>query len=259
MTRLLPSIPGYVYAQREDNLYVNLFVASDASLTVKGKPVTITQQNNYPWDGDLKFIVSPKTTTDFNLMIRIPGWARGEAIGSDLYSFENSNVQLVVIKLNGQPVQYETQDGYAVIKKKWKKNDVVEVSLPMDVKRVKANENLKDDIGKVALQRGPFIYCVESIDNGGRASNIIVPSNATFTTSYQPQLLNGLTVLQSDLPVIVIDDKGQSISTKRSTVTAIPYYAWANRGKGEMMIWLPEQVNDVDIITKGSEENSIAK
>ncbi|MFL5809561.1 MAG: glycoside hydrolase family 127 protein, partial [Flavisolibacter sp.] len=211
------------------------------------------------WDGDLKFIVAPKSTVDFNLMIRIPGWARGEAIGSDLYSFENSDVQRVVIKLNGQPVQYEMQDGYAVIKKKWKKNDVVEVNLPMEVKRIKANEKLIDDIGKVALQRGPFIYCVESVDNGGRAANIIVPSNASFTTRYEPQLLNGLTVLQSDLPVIAIDDKGQSISTKISTVTAIPYYAWANRGKGEMMIWLPEQVKDVDIVTKGSEENSTSK
>jgi DUF1680 family protein len=259
LTRLLPSIPGYVYAQNDDRVYVNLFVASDASLNVKGKAVSIIQQNNYPWDGQLKFVVSPKSTTDFRLMIRIPGWARGEAIASDLYSFENSNAEQVVIKLNGQAVQYDVENGYAVIKRSWKKNDVVEMNLPMEVKRVKANEKLKDDEGKVALQRGPFIYCVESVDNGGRAANIIVPSHTSFTTKYQPQMLNGVTVLQADLPVISITADGQNISTKKSKITAIPYYAWANRGRGEMVIWLPEQVRDIDILTNGSEENTVPK
>src|SRR6266498_1312373 len=163
VTRLLPSVPGYMYAQKGDNVYVNLFANSSASLNVAGKPVEITQENNYPWDGDLKFTVRPKSSTVFSLLIRIPGWVRGEAIPSDLYSFENSmRIQAQIpIKINGKPVEYDVQNGYAVLNRTWNKNDVVEIKLPMTIERVVANENVKADIGKLALQRGPIIYCAE--------------------------------------------------------------------------------------------------
>jgi len=251
LTRLIPSIPGYVYAQTADAVYVNLFVTGKASLQVHGKPVSIVQQNNYPWDGALTFTVSPKKTDAFSLLVRIPGWARNEAIPSDLYTFAGNNDKKVTITINGQPVDYTIEKGYAVIKRNWKKNDVLKVDLPMDVRRVTANEKVKDDQGKVALQRGPLIYCAEWVDNNGKAANIIVPSDAVFTAQYQPDLLNGVEVLHSEVPVIAVDEKTQTVSTTRRTFTAIPYYAWANRGKGEMMVWFPERVRDVEIIASG--------
>jgi len=249
VTRLLPSVPGYMYAQKGDNVFVNLFANSSASLNVLGKPVEITQENNYPWDGDLKFTISPKKSPlSFGLLVRIPGWARDTAIPSDLYYFEDNGSNKVVIKINGSPVEYTLQNGYAVIQRAWKKNDVVEVSLPMEVKRVVANKNAKDDAGKVALQRGPLMYCAEWADNNGRAANIVLPANTVFTTEYNPTLLNGIMMLKSEATAVVVDQ--DKVSTVRQPFVAIPYYAWANRGPGEMMLWFPEKIKDVDIVAQ---------
>jgi DUF1680 family protein len=259
VTRLLPSIPGYVYAQKDNNIYVNLFVNSNATFTVKGKPVTIVQQNNYPWEGGLKFIVSPKSSSAFNMQIRIPGWAQNEVMPSDLYSFAGSSSGKVEIQVNGQPVDYTLEKGYAQINRNWKKGDVVEVNLPMEVRKVVANENIKEDIGKVALQRGPIVYCAEWVDNEGKASNILVPADASFTSEFKPNLLNGVTVIKSEVPVINIDQKGQNITTTKRTFTAIPYYAWANRGKGEMVVWFPERIKDVDLLTTEAGDQTVGK
>jgi hypothetical protein len=246
----MPSVPGYVYAQKDNNVYVNLFINGNTTLNVNNKQMQIVQQNNYPWDGNLKFKITPKAATAFNLLVRIPGWARNEAIPSDLYQFANASDSKVEIKVNGQPAKYTMQNGYAVLNKTWKKGDIVEVKLPMEVRRVVANENVKDDIGKVALQRGPIIYCAEWVDNNGKAANIIIPNNATFTTEFKSDLLNGVEVIKGNVPAVVVSNDGSSVSTTNETFTAIPYYAWAHRGKGEMMIWFPTKVQDVDLITK---------
>ena len=250
VVRLIPSVPGYVYAQKDNDVYVNLFINGNTTLNVNNKQVQIVQQNNYPWDGDLKFNITPKAATTFNLLVRIPGWARNEANPSDLYQFANASDKKVEIKINGQPAEYTMQNGYAVLNKTWKKGDVVEVNLPMEVRRVVANENVKDDIGKVALQRGPVIYCAEWVDNNGKAANIIIPNNAMFTTEFKSDLLNGVEVIKSNVPAVIISNDGSHISTVNQSFTAIPYYAWAHRGKGEMMIWFPTKVQDVDLITK---------
>ena len=249
--RLLPSIPGYVYAQKDDKLFVNLFINGTSTMKLMGKDIAVEQQNNYPWNGDLKFIVNTNKSTDFSMLVRIPGWARGQAMPSDLYTFKNNmRIQsMIPITVNGQPVAYEMENGYAVIKRAWKKNDVVEVKLPMDVERVVANENVKDDIGKVALQRGPLMYCAEWPDNGGRAANFVLPDAITFTTEFKADMLNGVEIIKADnVPAVEVDANGQSIQTVKKPFVAIPYYAWANRGKGEMMIWFPEKIKDVDII-----------
>jgi len=247
---MLPSIPGYVYAQKDDKLFVNLFINGNASMKIMDKDVAIEQQNNYPWNGDLKFIVNPKRPADISMLIRIPGWAKGIAIPSDLYAFQNAmRIQVQIpITVNGVPVEYEMENGYAVIKRTWKKNDVVEVKLPMSVERVVANEKVKSDIGKVALQRGPIIYCAEWADNDGRAANFVMPQQANFTTEFKADLLNGVEVIKSMVPAVEVDANGMNVQTVQKPFVAIPYYAWANRGKGEMMIWFPEKVKDVDII-----------
>jgi DUF1680 family protein len=249
LVRFIPSIPGYMYAQKDDNLYVNLFINGSVDLTIRNKPVQVIQQNNYPWDGALIFNINPATAVSFNLMVRIPGWAQNKAIPSNLYQFENSLAAKAIIKVNGQAFEYDVQNGYAVISRTWGKNDIVEVNLPMEVRRVVANENIKDDIGKVALQRGPIMYCAEWVDNYGKTSNIIIPPNTSFTNEYEGGLLNGVSVLKSTVPVITVTDEGRAISTIQQPFIAIPYYAWANRGKGEMMVWFPEHISSVDILT----------
>lgn len=248
LVRLLPSVPGYMYAQQGDNVFINLFANSTTEISVHNKPVSIEQQNNYPWDGNLKFVVSLKSSDAFNLMIRIPGWAQNNVLPSDLYSFVREANNKVEIKINGQPVEYTMQKGYALLNKKWKKGDVIEVSLPMETKLVNANENLKEDIGKVAVERGPLVYCAEWKDNDGRAANIIVPLNSNFTSEFRSDLLNGVEILKTSVPVIEINKEGTGISTVTRPVTLIPYYAWANRGEGEMMIWFPSGIKDVDLI-----------
>jgi DUF1680 family protein len=249
MTRLLPSVPGYMYAQKGKEVFVNLFINSNASLNVEGKAVDIAQQNNYPWNGDLKFIVSPKKgTLPFTLNVRIPGWAKNEAFVSGLYTFQSRSEEKVTISVNGQPVEYETSNGYAVLNRSWKKNDVVEVKLPMEVRRVAASNKLKDDIGKVALQRGPLMYCAEWPDNNGSVSTILLPAANSFTTVFEPSLLNGVMLIKSAVNKISV--AGNKVVTISEPFTAIPYYAWANRGKGEMMVWFPERVTSVEIISQ---------
>jgi len=250
VARLVPSIPGYMYAEKGNALYINLFISGVGNLTINNKAVKITQENNYPWDGGLKFTVDPAQKMDMDLRIRIPGWAQNEAIPSDLYSYQKKSAQGVEIKVNGMPVNYKIEKGYAVISRKWKKNDKVEVNLPMDVRRVVANASVPEDIGKIALQRGPIMYCAEWKDNNGLASNLIVPKDVVFKTQYEHDLLNGVMVLKADVKSINVDPSGQSINTQAATLTAIPYYSWANRGKGEMIVWFPEQVKYVDLVAK---------
>jgi hypothetical protein len=250
VVRLIPSVPGYMYAEKGNSVYVNLFISGTGNLSVGGKPLTIIQQNNYPWDGTLAFTINPKAAMNMDLRIRIPGWARNEAMPSDLYSYEHTLAQSTEIKVNGMPVDYKIENGYAVISRKWKKNDKVEVNLPMEVRRVVANSKIGDDNGKVALQRGPIMYCAEWKDNNGLASNIIVPKNTQFKPEYEGGLLNGVTVLKADVKSLNVDPSGQNVSTQNATLTAIPYYSWANRGKGEMTVWFPEQVKYVGIFTQ---------
>ena len=248
MTRLLPSIPGYMYAQKDDAVYVNLFAASTAALNVKNKPITIVQENNYPFDGNLSFTVSGKSIPGFKMFIRIPGWAQNSVLPSDLYNFVNGLNNKITIKLNGAELQYEMQKGYAVIDRAWKSGDKVEVVLPMETRLVRANEKLKEDEGKLAVERGPLVYCAEWVDNGGKVSNIVLPATTVFEAHRRNEMLNGVTVLTTKAPAINIGNDGQTVSTSNKTLVLIPYYAWANRGKGEMTVWFPERVKDLDLI-----------
>lgn len=250
VTRLIPSIPGYMYAQKDNNIYVNLFANSTISLELNKKSIHVVQQNNYPWEGKLLFTITPKSAQEFNLLIRIPGWANNQAMPSDLYAFADSSPQKVSITINKKPVDFKIERGYAVLNKAWKKGDVVEVNLPMDVRKVVANSKVQDDIGKVALQRGPLIFCAEWPDNDGTATNFILPENTKFTSEFRKDLLNGVTVLKTDAIAVEVDESGHKVTTVQKPLTAIPYYAWAHRGKGEMMIWFPEKITNVDLISR---------
>lgn len=250
LTRLIPSIPGYMYATNSHGIYINLFAASTAKITLNKKQVTIVQENNYPWDGQLTFKVDPQGKQDFSVFMRIPGWAQNQIVPSDLYSIKNPGHQNVSISVNGKPFQYQIKQGYATLARTWKKGDVITMSLPMEVQKVTARKNLTDDIGKIALERGPLVYCAEWKDNGGLASNLILAPDASFTSEFKSDLLNGVVLLKSEANAITVDSEMQTVQTRRQPFVAIPYYAWANRGKGEMVIWLPEKLVGLDIISK---------
>lgn len=249
LARFIPSIPGYMYAQKDDRLFVNLFINGSANLKMKNTALEIIQKNSYPWKGNLAFTVNPANMVSFSLALRIPGWAQNKALPSTLYSFATATQRKIVVKVNGNPVDYQIENGYALISRNWKKNDVVEMELPMDVQRVVANEKLTDDIGKVALQRGPIMYCAEWVDNNGKASNIIVPEGTQFTSEFKDNLLNGVTVLKAEVPAVWVKAP-DTVSTVKQSFTAIPYYSWANRGKGEMMLWFPAQVKNISLLAK---------
>ncbi|HUS01347.1 MAG TPA: beta-L-arabinofuranosidase domain-containing protein, partial [Chitinophagaceae bacterium] len=232
LVRLIPSIPGYMYAQRGNNIYVNLFANSTAQLSVGKNPVQIIQQNTYPWDGALLFTINPKVAANFNMLIRIPGWATNEAIPSTLYKFEDDLNKKVIVKVNGIEVKHLMQNGYCIIKRKWKNGDKISVDLPMNVRKVVSNKNLTENIDKVALQRGPLIYCGEWVDNNGSTSNIIFPNDIQFRTEFS-NLFNGIMVLKSE--VNKLNSSNNTVMIKQPFI-AVPYYAWANRGRGEMQI-----------------------
>lgn len=251
MVRLLPSVPGYMYAQKGDSVYVNLFAGSTTTLAVKNKKLTITQQNNYPFEGRLDFLIGAKSPLDMNLLIRIPGWAQNKVLPSDLYDYTKAAAAKTSIKVNGVEVPYEMQKGYAVISRKWKNGDKIEMTLPMEPRLVRSNANLKENAGRLAVERGPLVYCAEWVDNGGKTSNILLPASSVLQAERRDNLLNGVTVLTATAPVIEVGPDGQSVTTANKTITLIPYYTWANRGRGEMMIWFPQRVGDVEVLPVG--------
>lgn len=248
LARLIPSIPGYVYAQKGNEVMANLFINSKALFSVNGKNLEIQQQNNYPWNGGLDFVMNPsKSNLAFVFKIRIPGWAQNMAMPSNLYSFTQNSAAGVVLKVNGVVEEIQMDKGYAVINRVWKKGDRVQVQLPMEVRKVQGVDLLKEDKGKLALQRGPLVYCAEGVDNSGKVSGFILPEKTLFTEVDLPQTLGGIIGLKATLPKISITPI--SVQTQNQPFLAIPYYAWANRGKSEMSVWFPQKIEGVKIIS----------
>ena len=161
VARFVPAIPGYVYAVTDKELYVNLFISNDANITLGNRKLKITQKANFPWDGKVEILVNPEISGKFTLMIRIPGWAQNEALPGGLYKFADQDTEPVIMKVNGEVSELKLKDGYAAISRRWRSGDRVEVEFPMPVRKVIADERVKEDKDKIAFQRGPVIYCAE--------------------------------------------------------------------------------------------------
>jgi uncharacterized protein len=247
IARLVSSVGDYIYGTSEQGLWVNLFIGSSTVAHIGKAQIPVTLETNYPWDGNIRLTVLPKTKTTFKLHLRIPGWAQGEAVPGDLFVFEDKTKSSFTVSVNGKAVPYKMENGYAIIERDWKKGDQVELVLPMEVKRITSRAEVKQDEGRVALQRGPLVYCVEGADNNGQAWNLILPDQATFQTTYQKDLLEGVTTIQFDAPTVQITADGQSVKTEVRKITAIPYYAWCNRGQNQMQVWLPRKIQDVKV------------
>mgnify|MGYP000877960165 CR=1 FL=1 len=247
LCRFMASVPGYIYAQNQEDIYVNLFIGSKTTFKLQKTSVVLSQQSNYPWEGNVSIQVNPTKKTDFSLCLRIPGWARNQPVPGDLYRYVASTPEEIVVKVNGKAVAYTTREGYAVISRQWKKGDKVEYTLPMNIHRVEANEKVKDDRGKIAIERGPVVYCLEGIDNNNNLNTIILPDNASLSVKFQPAKLNGINEISGEAIVLEIATDGLSVLTKKQPFTAIPYYAWSNRGINQMKVWLPRKVKEITI------------
>lgn len=247
IARLIASLGDYIYGKSQRDIWVNLFVGSNTSIALENGAVQLRQETNYPWTGDVKITVSPKRSQEFPLHIRIPGWAQQQPVPGNTYFYKDNSNAAFTITVNGAAVKYDLEDGYAVIRRNWKKNDVVQLQLPMEVRKVQAIDSIQQDRNRISLQRGPLVYCVEHADNAGEVSNIIVPGNTVFTAAFDPSLLNGVVTLKGEVPVVKVSANGEAVTTAKQTITAIPYFSWANRGKGEMEVWLPEKITEVSI------------
>jgi DUF1680 family protein len=250
IARLVESLGNYIYAQSDNGFYVNLFVGSSTTIDIAKTKVAIAQESNYPWEGLIKVKVSPEKKAKFTLNLRIPGWALGKPVPGDTYSYFNYSGSAYTITVNGKPAAFSLENGYAAINREWKKDDVVELNLPMEVRRVVARAEVKEDVNRVAFERGPLVFCVEHPDNNGKAFNVFVPDNAVLTSEFNKDLLGGTQVIKSDVPVVTTSADGMEIKTEIKTITAIPYFLWNNRGQGQMQVWLPRRVTDIKLGTK---------
>jgi DUF1680 family protein len=228
IVRFIPSFPGYIYAEKDLDLYVNLYVQSEATIELKNRTVRIRQETRYPWEGEVKITVDPEKEEEFAVYVRIPGWAQEKPVPSDLYRFVEAHTNGAKIRINGKPYPFETERGFARLNRKWKPGDTIELELPMPVRQVQSHEYVQENQGKVALQRGPIVYCFEEADNVGWVIDLALPNDPQFETKFQPDLLGGVVVIKG-------------FAADKTLFTAIPYYAWAHRGAGGMAVWIQQE------------------
>ncbi|MDX2247923.1 MAG: glycoside hydrolase family 127 protein [Bacteroidia bacterium] len=229
VVRFLPSLPGYAYAWREEKIYINLFLTSTATIRLPEQNVVIEQITNYPWEGKMNFTLTPEREDTFEVALRIPGWADNQPVPGILYQYTNRTNTNLLLRVNGELLYPEMKDGFAHINRKWKAGDRIELTLPMPVRRIAAHESVTENRGKVALERGPLVYCAESVDNNGKVLDLNLPEAGKFEVNFSPDLLGGLNLIT-----------GTALRAGNEVpFTAIPYYARAHRGSVEMRVWFP--------------------
>ncbi|MGD0868061.1 MAG: beta-L-arabinofuranosidase domain-containing protein [Bryobacteraceae bacterium] len=238
VARLLPQLGSLIYAQGDPGLYINLFVASKAQAKVRNAKVDLAQETDYPWNGAVKLTVSPQYSWRFPLFIRIPGWVHGQPMPLLLYKYLAPPQPPVAIAINGRPVTYSTDRGYARIEREWNTGDVVQFNLPMEIEQVVARDEVADDRGLAAFERGPLVYCVERADNPAGIFNLVAPPAAKMQFAYQKDLLDGVGALTGSAVSLSRGADGVSLNRQAQPMVAIPYYAFGNRGASEMSVWL---------------------
>jgi len=234
VVRFLPSVSGYMYASSDNAVWVNLYGSSEAKLSFgkKGseKPLRIVQESGYPWTGAARIVLHPESAGAFEMRLRVPGWC----------------ARLPAVRVNGETLpEAQPELGYLAIRREWKAGDAIEVDLPMDIERLESHPKVAGNVGRVALRRGPVIYCLEAADNGGRALDLVLPRESKLEAEHRPDLLGGVTVLRGrGLRVKTRGWEGNLYRTAGPAepveILAVPYHAWDNRAPGEMAVWIPE-------------------
>lgn len=244
IVRFVPSIPGYAYAHRDDVLYVNLFLGGSARVPVGDQSVKVRQQTRYPWDGAVHLAVEPEYRSEFEVAVRIPGWARNEPVPSSLYRFSEPSDAEVRIEVNGRLADWKLEEGFARIRREWNAGDVMEIHLPMEVRRVLANPEVEADRGRVALQRGPLVYCVEGWDSPEAGIfQLVLGDENPLQARFEADLLKGVETITGTAGVARRRMDGSIEVPRMAHFSAIPYYAWAHRGRSPMTVWLAREAS----------------
>ncbi len=247
IARLVASLGNYVYAKSPNGIWINLFVGSNTTLVLDKTTVAVNMETNYPWEGRVVLHLDPSQKAAFALHIRIPGWADGVAVPGNLYQFADTVNSLPVLMINNKAVNFSRENGYAVVQRTWKKGDKVEWLLPMEIRKVVSRQDVKADKNRIALQRGPLVYCVEGADNSGKAWNILLPDNTLLSTIHENILTEPVVNITGEVPVTEVSEDGLSVRTSRKKIIAIPYYTWCNRGSNQMQVWLPTRIGDIKL------------
>lgn len=243
----MPSIPGYIYAKKDKDLFVNLYIGSETSFELDAKnKISLKQISNMPWEGKVNVEIGTtnKKGSSFALKLRVPGWANGNIFPTDLYALHEISELGNIIKINGEASEIsQYKDGYFTIDRLWKNGDKVEIDFPMEAKQVYSNPNITSNQNLIAVQNGPIMYCAEFADNDGKTSNILLNKENTFSKKFEPNLLNGILTLSTTGKVFNFNEN--NISTINKPVKLVPYYARSNRGSGEMKLWFPTKITGI--------------
>lgn len=244
VARFVPAIPGYIYAVTNNDLYINLFISNEANVSVGKHKINIVQKADFPWDGKVEITINPQRRSTFNIKLRIPGWAQNEALPGGLYKFTAINNEKTELKVNGNKSEINITDGFAILSGNWKTGDKIEITFPMPVRKVVADERIREDRNKIAFQRGPVIYCAEwPEENTGNILDLVIKKDAYFTTEFVPSLLDGAQIIKTSGNHTKKMPDGSLKLLEEVPVTLIPYALWNNRGAGQMRVWIPENKN----------------
>lgn len=241
ISRFIPSLPGYLYAVRDRELYVNLYMPNKADLEVGGKKLSISQETDYPWNGSIRLRVE-RGNADMAMNIRIPGWVRNEPVPGGLYAYADSLAPCYTVRVNGDEIIGELQSGYLRVDRRWRKGDVVEVEFDMPVRTVRASDKVAADRGRIAVERGPIVYCAEWPDNDFNIHTTLLNRKPEFEVTHDTSTLGGIDRITTRVQSLGYAPDGTLTATAH-TLTLIPYYAWAHRGEGDMAVWLPADIS----------------
>ena len=240
--RFIPSLPGYVYAVKDNNVYVNLFLSNTSTLKVGGKEVALSQKTEYPWSGDILLSVDKNAAGLFALKIRIPGWVQGHVVPSDLYEYSDNRRLGYTVSVNGIKVEsVPATDGYCTILRKWQKGDRVQVHFDMEPRTVRANARVNADRGMISIERGPIVYCAEHPDNNFDISGVLINQEPRFQLDDAQIAGTPIKTITTDAQLLNFDKSGR-LTTDDVHLTLIPYYAWCHRGSGKMQVWLAQDL-----------------
>lgn len=240
--RFIPSLPGYIYAVKDKNVYVNLFLSNKSNLTIGGKKVALSQTTEYPWNGDITVNVDQNAAGQFAMKIRIPGWVRNQVVPSNLYQYTDGKRLGYTITMNGSVVGAISADGYYTIDRRWKKGDKVQIHFDMEPRTVRANNKVEADRGMVSIERGPIVYCAEHPDNSFDIMGALINQTPQFTLGKSEIAGTPVQTLTTSAQTLNFNKQGK-LETQDQTLTLIPYYAWCHRGSGKMRVWLPQDLN----------------
>ena len=240
--RFIPSLPGYIYAVKDRNVYVNLFLSNKGNLTVGGKKLSLNQTTEYPWNGDIAVTVDQNAAGQFALKIRVPGWVKNQVVPSNLYQYTDGKRLGYKILVNGQEAGSVSEDGYYTIDRKWKKGDKVQIHFDMEARTVRANNKVEADRGMVSVERGPLVYCAEHPDNSFDIMGALINQAPQFTLGKGEIAGTPIQTLVTSAQTLNFNKQGK-LEAADQTLTLIPYYAWCHRGSGKMRVWLPQDLS----------------